>query len=121
MIRMNALRITSTSLTLILLLVPNSSGIQEAPTGRRGMSFASVAEIEGRAVLVEGKLGPSSFFENLRSIELNDRNVVTNDEGEVQEFPYRIMVVEPPGSTRVEEPTLLCNQVTLGGPGGELR
>jgi hypothetical protein len=56
------------------------------------MSFASVAEIEGSMVMVEGKLGPTGFFENLRSVDLKGRTVVMNNAGEVQEFPERITV-----------------------------
>jgi hypothetical protein len=51
------------------------------------MAIRDVVEINGDLVAIAGVVGPSSFFENLRPVDSNDRTVFLNDVGEVLFFP----------------------------------
>jgi hypothetical protein len=56
------------------------------------MEFRDVGEINGDLVVIAGVVGPSSFFENLRPVDSNDRTVFLNDFGEVLFFPDRLTI-----------------------------
>ena len=45
------------------------------------MAIRDVVEINGDLVAIAGVVGPSSFFENLRPVDSNDRTVFLNDVG----------------------------------------
>ena len=57
------------------------------------MAFRDVGEInKGDLAAMAGAIGPSSFFENLRSVESEDKTVFLNDFGEVLFFPDRMTI-----------------------------
>jgi hypothetical protein len=56
------------------------------------MAFREVVEINGDLAVIAGAIGPSSFFDNLRSVDSKDRTVFLNDFGEVVFFPDRMTV-----------------------------
>lgn len=56
------------------------------------MAFRDVREINGDLALIAGTIGPSGFFESLRSVDSNDGTVFLNDFGEVRFFPDRMTV-----------------------------
>jgi hypothetical protein len=56
------------------------------------MAFRDVGEIDADLAALTGAIGPSSFFENLRSVDSRDRTVFLNDFGEVLFFPDRMTI-----------------------------
>jgi hypothetical protein len=56
------------------------------------MAFRDVGEINGELAVIAGAVGPSSFFENLRTVDSKDRTVFLNDFGEVLFFPDRMTI-----------------------------
>jgi hypothetical protein len=56
------------------------------------MTFTDIGEINGDLAAIVGAIGPNSFFENLRSIDSNDRTVFLNDRRVVLFFPDRMTI-----------------------------
>jgi len=56
------------------------------------MAFRDVVEINEDLAAMAGTIGPSSFFENLRSVDSNYKTVFLNDFGEVLFFPDRMTI-----------------------------
>jgi hypothetical protein len=68
------------------------------------MAFADIAEIKGNLAMIKGTLGPTDFFENLRSADSKDRTVFLNDAGEVQFFPDRMTLMGDPFPKNARKP-----------------
>jgi hypothetical protein len=71
------------------------------------MAFTDYAEMNGGLIVIQGVIGPSSFFENLRSVDSKDGTVFLNEVGEVPFFPDRMTItlfVIGPFAIRQEKP-----------------
>jgi len=79
-------------LALLLMPIAGVGGPKPNTTWRKGMAFRDVGEINGGLAVIAGTIGPSNFFENLRSVDSKDRTVFLNDFGEVRFFPDRMTV-----------------------------
>jgi hypothetical protein len=89
---MSFTRLAAALLALLLISTTGTGGPKSKATERRGMAFRDVGEINGDLALIAGTIGPSSFFENLRSVDSKDRTVFLNDFGEVLIFPDRMTI-----------------------------
>jgi hypothetical protein len=93
--RLNNMWFTRLAAALLALLLMSTTGIGDPKsnaTRRRGMTFTDVGEINGDLAAIVGTIGPNSFFENLRSVDSNDRTMFLNDLGEVPFFPDRMTI-----------------------------
>jgi hypothetical protein len=89
---MSFTRLAAALLALLLMSTTGTGGPKSNTPQRRGMAFRDIDEINGDLVAIAGTIGPSSFFENLRSVDSKDRTVFLNDFGEVLFFPDRMTV-----------------------------
>src|SRR5689334_13192660 len=89
---MSFTRLAAALLALLLMSTTGAGGPKPNTTQRRGMALRDVGEINGDLAVIAGAIGPSSFFENLRSVDSTDRTVFLNDFGEVVFFPDRMTI-----------------------------
>jgi hypothetical protein len=85
-------RLAAALLALLLMSTTGTGDPKSNTTQRRGMAFRGVGQINGDLAAIVGAIGPSSFFENIRTVDSKDRTVFLNDFGEVLFFPDRMTI-----------------------------